>query len=748
MSGRAWRLVAAVGLALSAPAIAAPVGELIGPGVVRFHASDAARTQREPSIALVSDPAGGGGVPAGFQIRPEFSVEKAPAPKPWDADMPAEVTVQAWRVAIEPGTSLYGTGECAGPLLRNGRVTQAWNLDAYGYQDNASNLYTSHPWVLAVRADGTAFGVLNDTTYRVEIDLRDGITFRAHGTPQPLIVIEGSSPQEVVQRLGTLTGTIEMPPKWAVGYHQCRYSYYPESRVREVVTEFRRRSLPVDVIWLDIDYMDRFRVFTFDKNHFPDPAGLNAWLDGQGVQNVWMIDPGIARADDYFVFQQGEERDVWVKDASGKTFVGDVWPGPCSFPDYMNKEVRAWWGTLYKDFMGLGIDGVWNDMNEPAVFNVATKTMPEANLHNADPELGGPGTHAQYHNVYGMQMIRATRDGVMAANPDKRPFVLSRANFMGGHRYGATWTGDNSANWYHVDVSIAMTLNLSLSGQPFCGPDIGGFGGDGDAAMFKRWIAFGALLPFSRGHTGKGNIDKEPWAFGDEVEATARRALERRYRLLPHIYTAFEESHRTGMPVARPLFFADAADAALRSEDDGFLLGEGLLVWADPTPGLERMPVLPKPVDGVAWRALDFADFDGTGRDSDDPDQARLFVRPGAIVPTGPVVQHVNDTPGQNEQLTLIMNLDANGEASGTLYEDEGDGWAFRDGVYLRSTYRATRNAAGEVEVTLEKSEGKMPRPDRELVARVLLPDGREATAAGRDGQPLRVTLGTPTAAR
>lgn len=727
--------VASIAATLTAlPAAAGQLGdrvaESIGDGVIRFHASDDAKSNRVPSMALESPKPALGSAPDGFGVAVEFSTGVSHL----HGDERFVATVE-----IEPGTSLYGTGQAAGPLLRNGRVTECWNLDAYGYQDNSPNLYTSHPWVLAVRPDGTSFGVLADSTHRVEIDLREHIVFRTDGPAHPVIVIDGPTPKDVLRKLGSLTGTIEMPPKWAVGYHQCRYSYNPDARVREVADTFRAKQIPADVIWMDIDYMDDFKVFTWDEDQFPDPSGLNSYLDSIGFSNVWMIDPGVANEEGYFVHDTGNEHDAWVQSADRTEYNGHVWPGECVFPDYTNKAVREWWAGLYHDFMATGIDGVWNDMNEPAVFNVPTKTMPEDNWHRADPELGGPATHARFHNVYGMLMVKASREGVMEANPDKRPFVLSRANYIGGHRYGATWTGDNTANWYHVDVSIPMMLNLSLSAQPFCGPDIGGFAGDGDGPMFSRWLGFGSLMPFARGHTAKGNRDKEPWAFGEEIEATNRRSIERRYRLIPHLYTLFEESHRTGLPIARPTFFADVTDAALRSEDDSFLLGDDLLVVAQVTPDRQRVSAMPKPIDGVAWREFDFQSFDG-GRDSKDPDQARLFVRPGGIVPSGPVHQHFGDRPDQRDELTLIVNLSADGTAEGELYEDAGEGWEFRDGGFLRTRYTARR--AGPW-VTIERAtiDGDMPRPDRTLNVRLLLPDGSEASASGKDGKPLRITL-------
>jgi len=730
--GRLRCVITTALLASSVASVSAQeIVEPLGSGIVRFHASQDSRLNRVPSMALESPRKAVGGEPDDLGVSVIFSRG--------DSVLHGDDRFVS-TIKIEPGTSLYGTGEAAGPLLRNGRITECWNFDAYGYQDESSNLYTSHPWVLAVRADGTTFGVLADTTYRVEIDLSENIVFRADGPDHPVIIIDGPTPKDVLRKLGDLTGTIEMPPRWALGYHQCRYSYNPASRVREIADTFRERKIPADVIWMDIDYMDEFRVFTFDPEQFPDPKGLNEYLDSIGFSNVWMVDPGIKNEEGYFVHDSGDEANAWTQDKDGNEYHGYVWPGECVFPDFTNADVRTWWAGLYKDFMAHGIDGVWNDMNEPAVFNVPTKTMPEDNIHRADAEFGGPGDHAQFHNVYGMLMVRASREGVMATNPDKRPFVLSRANFIGGQRYGATWTGDNSANWYHIDASIPMMLNLGLSAQPFCGPDIGGFAGDGDGAMYGRWMAFGALMPFARGHTAKGNIDKEPWSFGEEVEATVRRAIERRYRLMPTLYTLFEESHRTGLPIARPTFFADVSDPALRSEDDSFLLGDDLLVVAHVTPASERVQVLPSPVDGIAWREFDFQGFDGE-RDSTDSEQPRLYARPGSIIPTGPVHQHFGDRPDQRDELTLIVTLNADGTARGTLYEDEGEGWGFRDSEYRRTRFSAKKSGPWIV-IRSSHIEGQMARPVRTLNVRVLLPDGTEAAGSGNELKPFHITVG------
>ncbi|MBN1456772.1 MAG: hypothetical protein JW912_02855, partial [Sedimentisphaerales bacterium] len=529
--------------------------ELIGDGVVRFYAEGTVPAQLAPSPALEEEPKVLGSMPRSWKVVPKFSLAKDGR--------------HVVNVGIEPGTSLYGTGEVSGPLLRNGSVVECWNTDAYGYGRGTKSLYQSHPWVLAVRKDGSSFGVLADTTYRCRIDLTEDIEFAAEGPSFAVIVIEGKSPQTVLAKLAGLVGKIPLPPKWALGYNQCRYSYYPDTRVLEVAKGFRSRNIPCDVIWMDIDYMNEFRIFTFDPKGFPDPAMVNSELHKMGFKSIWMIDPGVKAEKGYFVYDEGVAGDHFVKRFDGTEYNGDVWPGSCAFPDFTRPQTRDWWGGLYKDFMATGVDGVWNDMCEPAVFNVDSKTMPEDNLHAGGGDLPA-GPHAQYHNVYGMLMVKATREGILKTNPDKRPFVLVRANFIGGHRYAATWTGDNTANWEHLEDSVPMALNLGLSGQPFCGPDIGGFIGDGDGKLFARWMGTGAFFPFSRGHTAKGTINKEPWAFGKEVEESCRTALERRYRLLPYLYTLFYNSSITGLPVMRPVFFADPDDPELRDEDDAF----------------------------------------------------------------------------------------------------------------------------------------------------------------------------------
>ncbi|MFM9994753.1 MAG: TIM-barrel domain-containing protein [Phycisphaerales bacterium] len=699
--------------------------DLAGDGIARFEPPASLRDDQAipPSVAVIAAARPLGPVPVGFGAAPRF----ARADGRWIVRVPAP-----------EGTSFYGTGEVCGRLRRNGTKVVCWNTDAFEYDDTRESLYQSHPWVLAVRPDGSSFGVIADTTFRCAIELDGAITFTAEGLPFAVWIIERDEPGQVVAALADLTGRPPLPPKWALGYHQSRWSYEPASRVLKHADDFRAHRMPCDAIWLDIDYMDGFRCFTFDRTKFPDPKRLNDELHARGFRSVWMIDCGIKADPEYAVYAAGCAGGHFIATDAGGEYHGSVWPGPSAFPDYTREATRRWWADLYRDFAGTGLDGVWNDMNEPAVFDNPAKHVPETLRHRADEALGGPDAHARYHNVYGMLMARATREGIARARPDKRPFVLTRANFLGGHRYAATWTGDNKADWDHLAWSIPMVLNLGLSGQPFAGPDIGGFSGNADARLFRRWFAFGVLLPFARVHSIKDSADREPWAMGEEVARTCRLALERRYRLLPYLYTLFHEASRSGLPVARPLFFADPRDPALRDADDAFLLGDALMVRVRTKPlGACEAPM---PRGAAAWRRVEPVGHAGNWADFDlDPELPELYIRAGSIVPLGPVMQFADERP--LDPLTLLVCPGPDGRATGTLYEDAGEGRDYTQGLFRLSTWRA-HSEAGRVIVRADPPLGRLHPPDRVVEVVVLLDGGVVRSATGRAGRVIEVVFG------
>lgn len=652
---------------------------LVGDGIAQFIPVGYDVAVEGKSLILKDEPKSIGNVPADWNLIPEYVVTDS------------LVTVS---VPVPEGTDLYGGGEVTGPLRRNGQAIKLWNTDTGMYLvENGKRLYQTHPWVMGLRPDGSAFGVLFDTYAGGElITDDDAITLKSNGTPAPTYIIDRESPQEVLKGLAELTGTISMPPLWSIGFHQSRFDFSPENWTPRVAKTYREKQIPCDVMWFDIAYMDGFRIFTIDPKRFPDPKETNKQLHDLGFHTVWMIDPGVKVDSTYFVYNQGNEKNLFVLDSVGNEFHGTVWPGDCAFPDFTMPEARKWWGTLYKDFLANGIDGVWNDMNEPSVFNGPNGTMPVSNKHRGGDGLPA-ADHAKYHNAFGRLMVEASYDGMLAARPEKRPFLLSRSNTLGGQRYAATWTGDNASGENFMRVSIPMSLTLGLSGQPFNGPDIGGFADNADPDIYAKWMAFGAFFPFARAHASCETEPKEPWAYGEEIELNNRIALERRYRLMPYLYTAFYQAHNSGLPVMQPVFMADPADKSLRSEEEAFLLGDDILV----IPNIASEPALPKGI----WEDLSIIDGENQARY-----QAKMKIRGGSIIPMGRVIQNLNENPF--EPLTLAICLDENGKAEGQLYWDEGDGWSFRDGNFALFNLRAEAQPDGSVLVTSDKS-GSFP---------------------------------------
>lgn len=684
---------------------------IVGDGIAKFVPKGFNLSQM-PSFALKAEPQEKGMLPSNWQLYPIVEKKKGHASAYLD---------------VPQGTSLYGGGEVTGPLLRNGQSIKLWNTDSGAYSvDNGKRLYQSHPWVMGVRPDGTSFGILFDTPYKAELTTTDErINFETEGELFRIFVIDRESPQAVIKGLAELIGTMPMVPRWALGYQQCRFSYTPASRVIEVADTFRIKRIPCDVMWMDIDYMDGYRIFTFNPQTFPDPAALNRDLHIRGFHSAWMIDPGAKVDSTYFVYKSGTANDVWVKTAQGKEFNGDAWPGACAFPDFTQPKTVRWWADLYKDFLDKGVDGVWNDVNEPQISNTPTGTMPEDNKHLGGDKIPA-GPHLKYHNVYGYLMVKASREGIMKARPQNRPFILTRSNFLGGQRFAATWTGDNASWESHMTMSVPMILTLGLSGQPFSGADVGGFLFNPDADLFGRWMALGAFYPFSRGHACAGTINKEPWAFGQKVEDVSRMALERRYVLLPYYYTLLHEASEIGMPIMRPVFFADPKDTLLRAEEQAFLIGENLLV----VPEWAQNPALPKGI----WRNLSL--IPGDDKDSY---QAKLKIRGGAIIPTGKIIQNTNEK--SLDPLTLLVCLDEKGEAHGTLYWDEGDNWSFKDGNYSFQHFTAIRTADNKVQVKITQKKGKYITENNDMAIVKIITDKGIYQASGNLVEGIEVQL-------
>ncbi|MBP8067690.1 MAG: glycosyl hydrolase, partial [Pedobacter sp.] len=491
--------------------------------------------------------------------------------------------------------------------------------------------------------------------------------------------IHGPHMMDVVKRYQTLTGTHQLPPKWALGYHQCRWSYYPETKVREIAQGFRDNQIPCDAIYLDIDYMDGYRCFTWNKKYFPDPKGMIKDLANMGMKTVVMIDPGIKVDDNYWVFKEGKENNYFCRRSDDYFMEGHVWPGRCQFPDFTNPKVREWWGGLYKELIDIGVAGFWNDMNEPAVFGAGT--FPNDVRHNYD---GYRGSHRKAHNIYGMQMVRSTYDGLKKLMRNKRPFTITRAGYSGVQRYACVWTGDNVASWEHLKLGNIQCQRMSVSGVPFVGTDIGGFSGEPDGELFTRWIQLGTFSPFMRAHSAGDTSEREPWSFGEPFTTINRKFIELRYQLMPYIYSVFWEHHRYGFPILRPLAMLEQEHISNHFRQDEFTFGDKILVCPVLEQGaVSRLVYLPK----GQW--YNFWTHELLNGENEYTVQATLedmplFIRAGSVIPEYPVMQYVGEKPIDEVWLNIYY---ADYEVNSFLFEDHGDTFAYEQDIYLEKKF-------------------------------------------------------------
>lgn len=603
----------------------------------------------------------------------------------------------AWRgkavrhsVLLAKAEAGHGLGERAFGLNLRGRTYGLWNTDPAGYAPGVDPINLCIPFYVGQDGQG-ARGIFWDNPSRGTIAVgaagaEDELVFSAESGELCYYVFPGPTLNDVVEQYTALTGRMPMPPLWTLGYQQCRWSYMSADEVRGIAAEFRRRQIPCDALYLDIDYMDGFRCFTWNPRTFPEPERLTADLAAQGFRTVVMIDPGIKQDHAYAVCKSGLQEDVFLKYPDGSLFVAPVWPGNCYFPDFTSARVRAWWGEWYRGMLDKGVAGFWNDMGEPAIFCMAgaDKNVPDFVPHDWD---GRGATHLEAHNVYGMQMGRATREGLEALQPDRRHLVIVRAGYAGVQRYASSWTADNLSTWDHLRVTIGMCLNLGLSGLAFTGPDIGGFGGNADGELFARWIQLATLLPFFRGHTAKGTIPHEPWAFGQPYEDINRRYIGLRYRFLPYLYTAMAECATYGWPIIRP---TKILDAAVGDCDDTYLLRDGVLVAPVVQQGADRRQVrLPAGGWYDYWTGQPVKGGE-TIEVTAPLEHLPLYVRAGTVLPHWPAMQYTGERPVDELELRVY-----HGEGESTLYEDAGEGKAYQAGAYRWSRFFCQPSAAG-----------------------------------------------------
>lgn len=588
----------------------------------------------------------------------------------------------------------YGLGEKGGDLNKKGCYTENFNTDDPETDDDSITYYKTIPFYVALKEEAT-YGIFFDNSFRSYFDMGkemgDRIFFGAIGGQIQYYFIPGENIKEVVKNYTALTGRMEMPPLWSLGYQQCRFSYFSQEEVRELVKTFEEKDIPLDVVYLDIDYMDGFRVMTFKTPNFDDAAGLISDLKEKGIRTITIIDPGVKVDEEYDVFKRGKEGNHFTKKLDGEMFIGAVWPGDSAFPDFSNNDCREWWKSELKKFISEhGMDGIWNDMNEPCVFNNDHKTMLETCLHNSD---NGVIEHKEFHNRYGFEMSRCSKEAQEELHPNERGFSMTRATYAGGQRYSSVWTGDNMSLWSQMRMSISMNANLGISGFSFVGNDVSGFGLDSSEELFIRWMEMGTFIPIFRNHSNMYTRRQEPWAFGPRAEKIAKKSIELRYELLPYIYDLYYISHKEGLPIFRPMIMEYEKDMNLLNMREQFMLGENMIV----APVLyeeerSKTVYLPK---GIWFNYFTMEKLQG-GKWYKLPcelDEILVFVKEGAIIPTyNKKFRNVKERP-KNILLKVFGE-----NAKGFHYNDDGHTMEYLEGKY---TYMDIKVVDGKEELKL-----------------------------------------------
>ncbi len=558
---------------------------------------------------------------------------------------------------------IYGLGDKTGFLNKRHYAYENWNTDdPRPHCDNYKSLYKSINFFMVYSSAGCV-GILADNSYRTRFDFgkeREGYLFWSHaGGSLDYYMIPGKDPKQVLKKYLQLTGRNKLQQKWVYGFHQSRWSYYSQREILELVKTMRENRLPMDAVHMDIDYMQGFRVFTFDQDRFADPKAMTRAMGEQNVKAVTIVDPGVKREPGYFVYDEGVAQDHFAKNPDGSVFEGQVWPGAAVFPDFSREQTRQWWGQKLKILLDAGVRGIWNDMNEPASF---AGQLP-------DDVAFAAGDHKELHNVYGHMMAQATYEG-LARLDGRRPFVLTRACCAGSQRFCSGWTGDNHSMWQHLQLSLTQMMNLGLSGMNNVGSDVGGFGSDTTPELLSRWFQLGAISPFFRDHYAKGTRRQEAFAFDRETMDNCRAALDLRYHLLPYLYDLAHEK----LPMLRPLVLEFPDDPKCRELTDQCMLGHALLCAPVMTPGVTARAVyLPK----GTWYDY-YTGKKVTGGQyilADAPlDRMPLFARAGAILPVSA------GKPQCVEDIRQVVLEVFPGRGRHTHYVDDGETMDYRDG--------------------------------------------------------------------
>lgn len=766
-----WRFVDAAGLQAEVAILAADLVRvrLVPAGREPAHSWIVARTEWPPIPVRVGDRTDGLTLDTGavtveiatapFRVTCRWADGEAFAADDLDLGMGCQGDAVLCHKRLPPDERILGAGERADPLDKRGRRLTFFNVDPHRpHSDATDNMYVNIPFWLGLRGS-RAYGLLLDSVWQGALDAGamspERLTFGAAGGDLTYYVFAGPTPAAVLARYADLTGHMPLPPRWALGYQQSRWSYYPEDYVRAVAREFRARRIPCDVLYLDIEYMDGYRDFTWDPRRFPDPARLLADLRAEGFKVVPIVDAGVKVDPTDPTYADGLARDAFCRYPNGALYRGRVWPGECVFPDVSQEHVRAWWGERHRALTDAGVAGIWDDMNEPSLVAsvTPTRTVGKATIapdvvHRGGGADGPTIPHAAFHNAYGQQIAAASRAGLEHLRPGERPFVLTRAGTAGIQRSAAVWTGDNSGIWPHLALALRMCLGLGLSGVPFCGADVGGFWGDTSGELLARWTQLGAVLPFFRNHSARDTHAQEPWAFGQPVEAICRAAIELRYRLLPYLYTLFERAAAEGAPIARALAYASPADPAAAALDDELLLGDALLAAPVLTEHTDERAVYFPTGNWVDWWTGERQTGPARATVAAPLDLLPLYAREGAIIPLGPVLQHTEER--DTDPITLACFLGGSGShADGALYQDDGATTAYQAGATRTTRFFAGRDP-GQIEVRAEAPDGAYDPGAHAWVVELHLPMsaptvGPRPTSVRLDERDLPATSGLPS---
>lgn len=599
---------------------------------------------------------------------------------------------------MQEGERFIGLGEKTGDLDRHGNGYTNWNTDAYGYSAGQDPIYSTIPFYIGIHHD-INYGIFLDNTFQSDFNFGASndrfSSFGARNGEMNYYFIYHTRLAGIIKSYTELTGRMKLPPLWSLGYQQNRYSYYPDTEVLRIAQTLREKKIPADGITLDIHYMDRYQLFTWNKERFPNPLQMTKKLKEMGFRTTVIVDPGIKTEPGAAAYERGLKEDIFIKYPDGKNYTGQVWPGWCNFTDYTSEKGRSFWRSQMKFFADNGVSGIWNDMNEPATWG---QKIPNNVIFDFE---GRKGTIMEAHNVYGSLMARTSYEGAKAAT-NERPFILTRAGYAGMQRFTAIWTGDNRAEDNHMMLGVRLLNSLGLSGVAFTGMDIGGFTGNPSIGLYARWMQLGAFIPYFRNHTGVNTKSSEPWAFGEEVTEISRNYISLRYKLLPYLYSSFYEATQNGMPVVRSLAIENTFDANVYNTafQNQFYFGPSMMVIPVESGKDFTKIYFPK----GSWYNLYTDNKDEGGKEKLlelTMQQLPVYVKESSIIPMQTLVQSTSIAPSDTLLLHVYKGAVPN---TYTYYEDDGKSFDYEKGAFYKRNifYNPVEN-----KLIFEKAEGQ-----------------------------------------